>query len=67
VRRLSYIKLPIPDSFKRWMRSREPWSIEAAALNIGKTHQFIILSKLLFDLGMLDRAAKVFRNLIKTR
>jgi hypothetical protein len=61
LRRLSYKNLPVSKHFQRWTRRRELWNVEAAAKNIGKAHQFVLLGNLLIDLDMWDRAANAFQ------
>jgi hypothetical protein len=61
LRRLSYKNLPVSKHFQRWTRRRELWNAEAAAKNIGKAHQFVLLGNLLIDLDIWDRAANAFQ------
>ena len=65
VRRLPLIDFPVPNYFQRWMRRRELWNAEAAAMNIGKAHQFVILGNLLCDLELFDRAADAYKTALE--
>lgn len=65
VRRLPLIDLPIPNYVKRWMRRRELWNAEAAAMNIGKAHQFVALGNLLCDLELFDRARNAYETALE--
>ncbi len=65
VRRLPLIDLPVPNYFSRWMRRRELWNAEAAAMNIGKAHQYVILGNLLCDLELFDRAADAYNTALE--
>ncbi|MEM9452385.1 MAG: tetratricopeptide repeat protein [Cyanobacteria bacterium P01_E01_bin.6] len=56
VRRLPYINIPLPATFKRWTYRNKIWDAEAAAKNIGNAHQFITLGNLLTEARQLDRA-----------
>ncbi|MGK7875275.1 MAG: tetratricopeptide repeat protein [Xenococcaceae cyanobacterium] len=65
VRRLPLIDLPIPNYFNRWTRRREVWNAEAAAMNIGKAHQFVLLGNLLFELELFHRAADAYNTALE--
>lgn len=65
VRRLPLINLPVPNYFSRWRRRRELWNAEAAAMNIGNAHQYVILGNLLCDLELFDRAADAYNTALE--
>lgn len=65
VRRLPLIDLPVPNYFSRWMRRHELWSAEAAAMNIGKAHQFMLLGNLLYDLELFERAENAYKTALE--
>ena len=65
VRRLPLMNLPIPNYFTRWTRRREIWNAEAAAMNIGKAHQFVRLGNLLYDLKLFERATKAYETALE--
>lgn len=57
--------LPITKYFHKWTRRRELWMAEAAARNIGKAHQYIMLGNLLCDMAMLDKAADAYQQALE--
>lgn len=65
VRRLPNLNLPIPNYFSRWTRRQELWNAEAAAINIGKAHQFVLLGNLLYDLDRLERAENAYETALE--
>ena len=54
--------LPTPNFFRRWAYRDRLWQAEAAAMNIGKAHQFVTLGNILFDIGELDRATTAYQQ-----
>jgi len=65
IRRLPHLNLPIPNYFARWTRNQELWQAEAAAINIGKAHQFVILGNLLYDVQRFERAANAYETALE--
>ena len=57
--------LPMPRFVGRWARRDDLWQAEAAAMNIGKAHQFVTLGNILFDIGELDRADKAYQQALE--
>jgi tetratricopeptide (TPR) repeat protein len=55
-KKLPYINLPVPNFFKKWTMKDALWNAEADVKNIGKSHQYVTLANIRFEMSDLDRA-----------
>jgi hypothetical protein len=62
VRRAPTMNWPTPHFFRKWLHREKLWNAEAAARNIGKVHQFVILGNELYAVGEADRAHHAFEQ-----
>lgn len=65
VRRLPQMDIPVPIFVTRWLRREQLWNAEAAARNIGKAHQFVLLGNLLCELAIFDRAQVAYKTALE--
>ncbi len=65
VRRAPSLRWPMPQFVGRWTRRTEIWNAEAAARNIGKSHQFVNLANVLLEIGNMDEAAVAYQQALE--
>jgi tetratricopeptide (TPR) repeat protein len=64
-RKLPYLNLPMPNFFKQWTMRDALWNAEAGVTNIGKSHQYVTLGNILFEMGKIDRAAECYQEAVR--
>lgn len=56
---------PLPSFLNRWTRKDQLWQAEAAAMNIGKAHQFVMLGNIRCEIGDFDQAAQAYQQALE--
>jgi tetratricopeptide (TPR) repeat protein len=59
------MNLGLPSYFNPWLMRRKLWTAEAAAVNIGKAHQYAELGDILYDARKFDKAQEAYRTALE--